>query len=112
MNSTPDYSSPIIDHILHPTDFAEASLTAFHHALKAALTAKARLTLIHVTDEDSGEMLEFPAVRAALERWGLLPKGSSHSAIQQLGIDVRKVVARRRAPVAAVLKYLEERPAE
>src|SRR5437868_13787616 len=112
MNSTPDYSSPIIDHILHPTDFSEASLTAFHHALKAALIVKARLTLIHVTDENSGEVMDFPGVRAALERWGLLPEGSPRSAIQQLGIEVRKVVAGRRAPVEAVLEYLEQRPAD
>lgn len=112
MNVIRDYTYPIINHILHPTDFSEASLTAFHHALKAALIAKARLTLIHVTDDNSDDVLEFPGVRAALERWELLPKGSSHSAIRQLGIDVRKVVAGRRAPVEAVLTYLEKHPAD
>jgi nucleotide-binding universal stress UspA family protein len=112
MTPTHNYAYPLIDHILHPTDFSQASLTAFYHALKAALIAKARLTLIHVTDGNSGEVLDFPGVRAALERWGLLPKGSPHSAIHQLGIDVRKVVADRRDPVEAVLKYLEQRPAD
>jgi nucleotide-binding universal stress UspA family protein len=112
MKPTRNYNYPIIDHILHPTDFSEASLTAFYHALKAALIAKARLTLIHVTDKGSGELLDFPGVRAALERWELLPPGSSHSALQQLGIEVRKVVAGRRSPVEGVLKYLEQRPAD
>ncbi|HEX4667521.1 MAG TPA: universal stress protein [Chthoniobacterales bacterium] len=112
MNPIRNYTYPIIGHVLHPTDFSEASLTAFHHALKAALIAQARLTLIHVTDENSGEVMDFPGVRAALERWSLLPKDSPHSAIRQLRIEVRKVVAGRAAPVEGVLKYLEQRPAD
>ena len=34
----------IVDSILHPSDFSEASEVAFAHALKAALIARSRLT--------------------------------------------------------------------
>lgn len=65
-NNDPDYV--VVDTVLHPTDFSEASLVAFHHALKAALTARSLLTILHVSDSDSREWSEFPGVREALER--------------------------------------------
>lgn len=101
-----------IDHVLHPTDFSEGSRAAFFHALKAALLAKAKLTLLHVAADEEFEWSDFPGVREALERWGLIPSGSPRSAVPKLGIDVRKVVARDRDPVRAVLAYLAEHPAD
>ena len=38
-------SLPILQHVFHPSDFSAASDTAFAHALKAALAAKATLTI-------------------------------------------------------------------
>src|SRR3954462_7923755 len=101
MNPTRDDTASIIDSVLHPTDFSEASLIAFHHALKAALIAKSCLTLLHVSTGESGELMDFPGVRQTLERWGLLPKGSPASAVAELGIDVRKVVANPHEPVGS-----------
>jgi len=112
MNSTRDHSFPLISNILHPTDFSEASLTAFHHALKAALVAKSGFTLLHVATGDSGELMDFPGVRETLERWGVLPEGSSRSAVLQLGMGVSKVVASPREPVNAVLRYMEGHPVD
>jgi nucleotide-binding universal stress UspA family protein len=112
MNPTRDNTFPIIDSVLHPTDFSEASLVAFHHALKAALIAKARLTLLHVATGDSDELMDFPGVRETLERWELLPKGSPRTAVPQLGIDVRKIAMKPHEPVGSVLHYLEDHPAE
>ena len=66
------YESPIIDRILHPSNFSEASEVAFAHALKAALVAGSRLTLFHVSPDMTAEWSDFPAVRQTLERWGLL----------------------------------------
>jgi len=104
---------PIFRDVLHPTDFSDASLTAFHHALKASLLVKSRLTLLHVrTDADSDGEMDFPAVRETLERWGLLPEGSERSAVQNLGVNVRKVVARESNPVHAVTQYWNENPAD
>lgn len=112
MTNARDDAPPVIGSILHPTDFSEASRTAFYHALKAALLAKAALTLLHVSAGPELDWSDFPGVRETLERWGLLPAGSPRSALPKLGIEVRKVGARHSDPVAAVLHYLEEHPAQ
>jgi nucleotide-binding universal stress UspA family protein len=103
---------PLLDTILHPSDFSEASEVAFAHALKAALIARARLTLLHVSSDARTEWSEFPGVRRTLERWGLLPPDSPRSAVPDLGIDVEKVIAHERDPVSAVLRYLETHPTD
>ncbi|HSE31192.1 MAG TPA: universal stress protein [Pyrinomonadaceae bacterium] len=102
----------LIESVLHPTDFSEGSKVAFHHALKAALLAKSELTLLHVCTDGTSEWTDFPGVRETLERWKLLPKNSPRSAVAQLGIDARKVVARKSDPVEAVLGYLQAHPAD
>ena len=99
-------SSGIINTVLHPTDFSEGSLVAFHHALKAALLAKSRLTLLNVSPNGESHMADFPAVRGTLERWGLLPAGSPRSAVTQLGVRVEKIIAGRDDPVKTVLGFL------
>ncbi len=106
------YEPPIIDSILHPSDFSEASAVAFAHALKAALMTKSRLTLLHVSPDMEAEWSDFPSVRQTLERWGLLAPSSPRSAVPALGIDVRKVIAHARDPVSSVLHYLETHPAD
>jgi nucleotide-binding universal stress UspA family protein len=112
MNQTPDHNFPVVDSILHPSDFSAGSLTAFHHALKAALVAKSKFTILHVSPEAAAAWTDFPGVRETLERWGLLSPGSPKSAVPQLGIDVRKAVARDTHPAKSVLRYLEEHPAD
>ena len=107
-----DTIKPIIRHVLHPSDFSEASGVAFAHALKAALIAKGKLTLIHLTEEKERDWSEFPGVRATLERWGILPAGSDQTALLDLGIDVAKIIGRGPDPVKGVLGYLEENEAD
>jgi nucleotide-binding universal stress UspA family protein len=102
----------IIESVLHPTDFSEGSKVAFHHALTVALLAKSTLTLLNVSPDGTSEWSDFPGVRETLERWGLLPKGSPRSAVGELGIDARKVLARESDPVEAVLRYLKKYPAD
>ena len=104
-------SVPIIDSILHPSDFSAASEVAFAHALKAALIAKAHLTVMHVSPGMTAEWTDFPGVRETLARWGLLLQDSPRSAVPALGIDVRKVVAYEHDPVKSVLAFLERHPA-
>ena len=104
--------APLIRRILHPSDLSEASLVAFVHALKAALVARAKLVLLHVTEEASGEWGEFPGVRETLERWQLLPPGSSRNAVVDLGIDVAKIVGRGPDPTEGVLTYLKKEGAD
>ena len=102
----------IIESVLHPTDFSESSLVAFHHALKAALVAKSKLTLLHVSTDGTSEWSNFPGVRETLERWGELPKGSPKAAVGKLGIDARKVLADKGEPVEVVIHFLEKNPAD
>jgi nucleotide-binding universal stress UspA family protein len=105
-------TASVIRSVLHPSDFSEASLVAFAHALKAALLARSKLALLHVSDEDEMEWTEFPGVRETLERWKLLPAGSPRSAVAELGIDVFKVIGRGPDPVEGVLGYIEQNGAD
>src|SRR5262245_49993199 len=107
MSKTPP-DLPILQHVFHPSDFSAASETAFAHALKAALSAKATLTIFHVSPDRNENWTEIPGVRQTLERWGILPKNSPRSAVPELGIQVRKIVAQDKDPVKGVLGYLEE----
>jgi nucleotide-binding universal stress UspA family protein len=110
MSVSQDYSAPIIDRILHPSDFSAASEVAFAHALKAALIAQSQLTLMHVSPGMTAEWTDFPGVRETLARWGLLPPDSPRSAVPALGIDVRKVIAHDNNPVQSVLAFLRRYP--
>jgi len=109
-NPGPGFS--IIKSVLHPTDFSESSLVAFHHALKAAMLSKSRLTLVHVSTDGTSEWSHFPGVRETLERWGVLPKGSPKAAVGKLGIDARKIIENKGEPVDAVVSYLENNPTD
>ena len=97
---------PVLQQVFHPSDFTPASDVAFIHALKAALLAKAELTILHVSPKHELDWTEFPGVRATLERWGLLPKNSSQKDVVKLGINVRKVQAKHNDPVESVTAYL------
>jgi nucleotide-binding universal stress UspA family protein len=101
-------SVPILQQIFHPSDFTPASEVAFVHALKAALIAKAELTILHVSPKHESEWMEFPGVRTTLERWGLLPKNSTQSDVaKKLGIRIKKVQAKHNDPVESVTAYLD-----
>jgi nucleotide-binding universal stress UspA family protein len=100
---------PILQNIFHPSDFTPASEVAFVHALKAALLAKAELTILHVSPKHELEWMEFPGVRATLERWGLLPPNSAQADVaKKLGIRIKKVQAKHTDPVESVTAYLSD----
>jgi len=102
--------APIIRSVVHPTDLSPAGESAFVHALKTALTAKAKFTILHVAPTQGMargmDWADFPGVRDTLEQWGLLPKNSSRADVSKLGINVQKVVAVDKDPVRAVTGYL------
>jgi len=112
MNDTIGPGFSLISSVLHPTDFSEASLVAFNHALRVAMLAHSKLTLLHVSIDRDSKWSDFPGIRETLERWGTLPKGSPKSAVGELGIDARKVVANQDEPVNSVIRYLGEHPAD
>ena len=111
-----DTDTPIRENlgsIFHPSDFSEASEIAFAHALRIALVVGARLNLLHVASSDGeADWRDFGGVRATLERWHLLPEGSSISELARLGIDVNKAVVRGDSPVEACLNFLATHPAD
>jgi len=101
-----------LESIFHPSDFSEASEVAFVHALKLALVAGAKLTMLHVEASPSAEWQDFPGVRDTLERWGLIQKGSPKSAVGQLGIKVTKFLRLRKDPVKTCLRFLKVNPTD
>jgi len=105
-------TAPIVQSILHPTDFSEGSQIAFYHALRASLLTKCELTLLHVATNGFAGWSDFPGIRETLERWGMLPPNSPKSAVLDLGIDPRKIVARKEDPVRAVLNFVEHNPTD
>jgi nucleotide-binding universal stress UspA family protein len=111
-SDSPEVTAPMIRTVLHPSDFSEASLVAFAHALKAALISKGKLVLIHVSQSGKMDWAKFPGVRETLARWKLLPVGSAPSAVAELGIDVAKVIGRGSDPVKSVLRYIEQHGAD
>ena len=100
---------PFVTGVLHPTDFSPASEVAFAHALAIALVRQTKLWILHAGGGDSGADWEgFPAVRATLERWGLLGPGAPREAVyNELRVRVAKVEMRG-DPVRATLAFLEE----
>lgn len=112
MAPKPDFSLPVLDSVLLPSDFSAGSCTAFNHALKAALVAKSRFTILQLSPEAAASWTDLPGVRETLERWGLLPADNPKAAVPELGIEVRKVVAPSANPVKSVLRYLESHPAD
>ena len=107
------FDVPLIGNVVHPTDFSPDSEAAFLHALKTALTANAKLTILHVApNKEEMDWANFPGVRATLERWGMLPRNSSRADVSKLGIDVQKVIMVDKDPVRAVTAYLEGHPAD
>ena len=105
-------SSIPLRRVFHPTDFSEASEIAFNHALKLAVMARAQLSLLHVAPtEDDADFSDFPEVRHTLERWGLLPAGSSREdVLDKTGLLMAKVVAVDDDPVLSMLHFLEQHP--
>lgn len=103
-------SAMYFQRIFHPSDFSDASNMAFAHALKLAVATSGRLTILHTGSDSDSDWKSFPRVRSTLERWDLLPPGSSTDAIFSLGLDVEKIASPHTDPVRAVLHYLKKHP--
>jgi nucleotide-binding universal stress UspA family protein len=106
------YNTPFVNSIFHPSDFTLASENAFAHALALALRRKTRFTIFHAGG-GKGAWMEFPAVRATLERWGMLKPGSEQSSVfQEFSVRVKKVNKPGRNPLTTTLDYLERNPTD
>ena len=106
---------PFVHSVFHPSDFSPESANAFAHALAIALIRRTEFAILHSGRNHlaEDEWTRFPPVRATLERWGLLEKGSPRSAIfDALAVRVKKVNLRSLSPLAAALNYLERHPTD
>ncbi len=107
--------TPLI-RIVHPSDFSEASMVAFAHALKLALQARAELELVHVQpdrteSEESARWGDFPGVRATLARWGVLSPDAAAEDVEKIaGLRVRKVLSTEPDPLEAMIDYCAAHP--
>lgn len=101
-----------VRNILHPSDLSEASEVAFAHALKVALTARARLSMLHISPDPHAASRRFPGVRETLVRWGVLPADCGKDAVSELGVEVRKIVQKDHDAVPSVLRFLRKHPAD
>ena len=103
-----------IHHIVHPTDFSEASAEAFVHALRIALAAKCTLSILHVAETHAAdEWGSFPRVRQTLAHWGLMHGDESPAAIAaKTGVKVVKAELKPQEPIHAILRYIAKHPAE
>lgn len=96
--------------IFHPTDFSDTSDVAFAHALKLATREQGRLTILHTDHDHDRHWSEFPKVRRTLERWGLLPEGSTKESFAEIGLDVDKIATTHKDTESSILHYLKKHP--
>ncbi|MGE0254221.1 MAG: universal stress protein [Alphaproteobacteria bacterium] len=102
--------------IVHPTDFGEASLAAFHHALRLSIALGARLDILHVyasrDEPDETVWHGFPGVRATLVDWRLVAADTQPEDIApRLGIRVRKTQIAAADTAAAIARYVDDHAA-
>lgn len=85
---------------------------AFAHALKIALQSKAKLDIMHVETHVGPEpyWLDFPAVRATLTRWGMLPPDVQREEVVKTGLHIRKILKSGSDPVVTMLRHFRSFP--
>lgn len=102
-----------VNNVFHPSDLSRADEGAFVHALKLALAARAKLSLMHVRDRsEKVQWQDFPKVRAILVRWKVLPEGCSHDDVVKAGLRVNKVKTHGSDPAQTILDHLEGHPTD
>jgi len=84
-------TASVFQSVLCPTDFSEASIPAFAHALRIAIGSRSELHLLNVARYAALDHapLPFPRVRKTLIKSGMLNPGAPKGAIgQELGVRV------------------------
>jgi nucleotide-binding universal stress UspA family protein len=114
MSDVRDEATEPTRRILHTTDFSPASETAFVHALKLAVAARAEIDVLHAAPERTVETwTEFPGIRDTLRRWdGDGPPAGTGVAPRSHGIRVGKIMAIDGDPVHAAVGFVQEHPTE
>jgi nucleotide-binding universal stress UspA family protein len=98
---------PYIRSILVPTDFSDASVVAFDHALRIATTFSAALDIFHVEPKnDTSDWRWAPGIVETLVRWGDLPAGATEADLSKTGIRARRAMATGVAADEAIFREL------
>ena len=106
---TMNVSSPI-QSVFHPTDFSLASEVAFVYALKIALAAKAKLSVIHYAEQGVVTSWDyFPKVREILANWGILSPDCSQSEMTNLGLRVEGIIATGPDVFGSIVQHLNQK---
>lgn len=104
---------PRIRSVLVPTDFSDASLVAFSHALRIALAFHAELDVFHVEPKnDTSDWHWAPGVLETLIRWGDLPEGSTAADLERLGVRARRSMVSGLTPDEAIFREITESHAD
>lgn len=105
--------NPRIRSILVPTDFSDASVVAFSHALKLALATRAELDVFHVEPKnDTADWHWAPAVATTLARWGEVPAGASAADLEARGIRARRTMSSGHKPDEAIFQEMVQSHAD
>lgn len=82
----------VLEAVLIPTDFSESDFNGIAHALRIALSAKGRLSYLHVGSKRTADVQwrDFPQTRKILAAWGVLPEEAGHDQVLRLGLSIRK----------------------
>ena len=106
--STAMSTGNLIQTVAHATDFSEASLVAFAHALRIALVTESRLYLLHVRDRGREQTwTSFPHVREMLAKWGLMQPDEPPAQIEaKLGIKITKVEIQHDDPTDGLFEFV------
>jgi nucleotide-binding universal stress UspA family protein len=95
--------------VVHPTDFSQAGLDAFAHALRLAVAAKGHFYILHVGLETEADWVEFPRVREMLAAWGMIAPDAPQSAVaSELGLRVEKGIIDADDPVRGVEAFVDQ----
>jgi nucleotide-binding universal stress UspA family protein len=98
---------PKIRSILVPTDFSDASVVAFSHALRLSIALRAELDVFHVEPKnDTADWHWAPGVIETLIRWGDLPAGATAADLAELGVRARRTMVSGISPDQAIFQEM------
>jgi nucleotide-binding universal stress UspA family protein len=98
---------PQIRSILVPTDFSDASVVAFSHALRLSLALRAELDVFHVEPKnDTSDWHWAPGVLDTLIHWGDLPAGATAADLAKLGVNARRTMVSGVSPDRAIFQEM------
>lgn len=98
-----------IHSVFHPSDFSRSDQSAFAHALRIALAAKAELGILQVEDPKAdAPWAEFPSIRQTLAAWGILSAEATPEDLAATGLVVRKIERRGSDASAEIQTYVAD----